>query len=113
MVPPSILAMPPGPDGPGQCRLLSNLGVVVLSQLERGGLARSQGLLYRSRGTAEKGGVARAKGEGEKKKECTTECKCRRRRDEKAPWALDYGSGDGGDVEKGRRRRGEKRAMYV
>ena len=29
--------------------------------------------------TAEKGGVARAKGEGEKEKECTTECKSRRR----------------------------------
>ena len=27
--------------------------------------------------TAEKGGVARAKGEGEKEKECTTECKSR------------------------------------
>ena len=25
--------------------------------------------------TAEKGGVAKAKGEGEKKKDCTTECK--------------------------------------
>jgi len=35
--------------------------------------------------TAEKGGVARAKGEGEKEKECTTECKSRRQRDEKAP----------------------------
>ena len=34
-----------------------------------------------------KGGVANAKGEGEKEKECTTECKSRRRRDEKAPWA--------------------------
>jgi len=34
------------------------------------------------------GGVAKAKGEGEKEKECTTECKSRRRRDEKAPWAL-------------------------
>ena len=40
--------------------------------------------------TAEKGEVARAKGEGEpeKEKECTTEGKSRRRRDEKAPWAL-------------------------
>jgi len=34
--------------------------------------------------TAEKGGVTRAKGEGEKEKECTTERKSRRRRDEKA-----------------------------
>ena len=42
--------------------------------------------------TAEKGEVATAKGDGEKK-ECTTECKSRRRRDEKAPWALNYGSG--------------------
>ena len=42
--------------------------------------------------TVEKGGVARAKGEGEKEKECTTERKSRRRRDEKAPWALNYGS---------------------
>ena len=40
-----------------------------------------------------KGGVAKAKGEGEKEKECTTECKSRRRRDEKAPWALNYESG--------------------
>jgi hypothetical protein len=61
--------------------------------------------------TAEKGEVAKAK--GEKKKECTTECKCRRRRDEKAPWALNCGSGEGGGVEKGRRRGDEKRAMYV
>ena len=38
--------------------------------------------------TAEKGGVARAKGEGEKEKKCTTEGKSRRPRDEKAPWAL-------------------------
>ena len=38
--------------------------------------------------TAEKGGVARAKGGGENEKECTTECKSRRRRDDKAPWAL-------------------------
>ena len=58
-----------------------------------------------------RGGVAKAKGEGEKEKECTTECKSRRRRDEKAPWALNYGT-EGG-VEKGRRRGGEKRAMYV
>ena len=36
--------------------------------------------------TAEKGGVARAKGGGEEEKECSTECKSRRRRDEKAPW---------------------------
>jgi hypothetical protein len=45
--------------------------------------------------TAEKGGVVKAKGEGEKEKECTTECKSRRRRDEKAPWALNYGSFEG------------------
>ena len=38
--------------------------------------------------TAEKGEVARAKGERETEKECTTERKSRRRRDEKAPWAL-------------------------
>ena len=63
--------------------------------------------------TAEKGEVATAKGDGEKKKECTTECKSRRRRDEKAPWALNYESGEGGGVSKGRRRVGEKRAMYV
>ena len=60
-----------------------------------------------------KGGVAKAKGEGEKEKECTTECKSRRRRDEKAPWALNYESGEGGGDAKGRRRGGEKRAMYV
>ena len=59
-----------------------------------------------------KGGVAKAKGEGEKEK-CTTECKSRRRRDEKAPWALHYESGEGGGDAKGRRRGGEKRAMYV
>jgi len=45
--------------------------------------------------TAEKGGVAKAKCEGEKEKECITECKSRRRRDEKAPWALHYESGEG------------------
>jgi hypothetical protein len=63
--------------------------------------------------TAEKGEVARAKGEGEKEKECTTEGKSQRRRDEKTPWALNYGSGEGGGVEKGRRKGGEKRAMHV
>ena len=47
-------------------------------------------------------------GEGEKEKECTTESKSRQRRDEKAPWALNYGSGEGGGVEKGRRRGGER-----
>jgi hypothetical protein len=52
-------------------------------------------------------------GEEEKEKECTTEGKSRRRRDEKAPWALDYGSGEEGGVEKGKRRGGEKRAMHV
>ena len=60
-----------------------------------------------------KGGVAKAKGEGEKEKECTTECKSRRRRDEKAPWALNYGSGEGGGDETGRRRGGENHAMHV
>jgi hypothetical protein len=60
-----------------------------------------------------KGGVAKAKGEGEKEKECTTECKSPRRRDEKAPWALNDESGEGGGDAKGRRRGGEKRAMYV
>ena len=63
--------------------------------------------------TAEKGGVARAKVEGEKEKECTTECKSRQRRVEKAPCALNYGSGERESVEKGRRRGGEKRAMHV
>ena len=60
-----------------------------------------------------RGGVAKAKGEGVKEKECTTECKSRRRRDEKAPWALNYESGEGGGDAKGRRRGGVKRAMYV
>ena len=46
--------------------------------------------------TAEKGGVAKAKGEGETQKDCTTECKSRGRRDDKAPRALNYGSGEGG-----------------
>ena len=63
--------------------------------------------------TAEKGRVAKAKGEGEKEKERTTECKSPRRRDEKAPWALNYESGEGGGDAKGRRRGGEKRVMYV
>ena len=31
-------------------------------------------------------------GLGEKEKKCTTECKSQRRLDEKAPWALNYGS---------------------
>ena len=63
--------------------------------------------------TAEKGGVVRAKGGGKKEKECTTECKSQRLLDEKASWALNYGSGEGGGVEKGRRRGGEKRAMHL
>ena len=29
------------------------------------------------------------------------------------PWALNYGNGEGGGDEKGRRRGGERRAMYV
>ena len=37
----------------------------------------------------------RAQGEGGKAKECTTGRKSRLRRDEKAPWALNYGSGEG------------------
>ena len=37
-----------------------------------------------------KGGVAKAKGEGEKEKECTTECKSRRRRNEKALAVIYY-----------------------
>ena len=64
--------------------------------------------------SAEKCEVARAKGVGEKEKECTTECKIQRRLDEKAPRALNYGSGEGGGDEKGRsarRRGGEKRAI--
>ena len=63
--------------------------------------------------TAENGGVARAKGGGEKEKECTTECKSQRTLDEMPPWALNYGSGEGGGDEKGRRRGGEKRARHV
>ena len=45
----------------------------------------------------------------ERKKECITEGKSRRRRDKKAPWALNYGSGEGEGDEKERRRGGEKR----
>ena len=74
------------------------------------GVDRSEGFVLLQ---LKNGGVAKAKGEGEKENECTTECKSRRRRDEKAPWALNYGSGEGGGVEKGRRRGGEKRAIYV
>ena len=48
--------------------------------------------------TAEEGGVARAKGGGEKEKQCTTEGKSRRRLKEKARLALNYRSGDGGGV---------------
>ena len=62
-----------------------------------------------------KGGVAKAKGEGEKEKECTAECKSRRRRDEKAPWALNYES-EGEEVMRkggGEEVRSVKRAMYV
>ena len=44
---------------------------------------------------AEKDGVARAKGVGEKENECTTVCKSQRRLDEKPPWALgDFGEFD-------------------
>ena len=46
--------------------------------------------------TARKDGVARAEGGGEKEKECTTECKSRRRRDEKAPRHLIRGAGERG-----------------
>ena len=60
---------------------------------------------------AEKGEVARAKGEGEKAKECTAEGKSRRRGDEKPPWALNYGSGEGGGVVTGRRRASEARSV--
>ena len=70
-----------------------------------GGLVRAKQQKFNFFFTAEKGGVAKAKGEGEKEKECTTECKSRRRRDEKAPWALNYGSGEGGGVEKGSNRK--------
>jgi len=82
------LSHPPWP------KPLCSRGIVVLLQLKRGG-------------------VAKAKGEGEKEKECTTEWKSRRRRDEKAPWALNYERGEEGGDAKGRRRGGEKRAMYV
>ena len=63
--------------------------------------------------TAAKGGVARAMGGGEKEKECTTGCKSQRRLVKKAPWALNYESGEGGGDEKGRKKGGEKRAMCV
>ena len=79
------------------------------AEMERDRTSRSRFVILK----LEKGGVAKAKGEGEKEKECTTECKSRRRRDEKAPWALNYESGEGGGDAKGRRRGGEKRAMYV
>ena len=57
-----------------------------------------------------RGEVAKAKGEGKKEKECTTECKNRRRRDEKTLWALNHESGEGEGDAKGRRRGGEKRS---
>ena len=63
--------------------------------------------------TAEKGGVARAKGVEEKEKECITECKSQRRLDETAPWALNYESGEAGDDEKGRRRRARRSQQAV
>ena len=51
-----------------------------------------------------KDGVARVKGVGYKEnEECTTECKSQRRLDEKAPWALNYRSGETGDDEERRR----------
>ena len=53
-----------------------------------------------------KGGVTKAKGEGEKEKECSAECKSRRRRNEKAPWAINYESGEGGGDAIERRRGG-------
>ena len=62
---------------------------------DNGNLARARSYIFI---TTEKGGAARVKGGGEKEKECTTEGKSRRRRDEKAlsllqlkkvaPWAL-------------------------
>ena len=48
--------------------------------------------------TAEKDGVVRAKGGGEKGGLYYTECKSRQRLKEKADWALNYGSGEGGGV---------------
>ena len=53
---------------------------------------------------AERDEEARVKGVGEKEKECTTECNSQRRLVETAPLALHYGSGKGGDEEKGRKR---------
>ena len=41
----------------------------------------------------------------EKEKECTTECKRKRRLDQTAPWALNYESEEGRDNERGARRR--------
>ena len=96
----------------GPCPIFITFTAAVLSLASSVALVVVD-LLFSCFITAEKGEVATAKGDGEKKKECTTECKSRRRRDEKAPWALNYGSGEGGGVEKGRRIGGEKRAMYV
>ena len=63
--------------------------------------------------TAETGAVARAKGGGEKEKECIQSARVDGDGMRKGPWALNYGSGERGGVEKGRRRGGEKRAMHV
>ena len=71
-------------------------------------VARVQAFTSECVNKAETGEVARAKDMGEKEKECTTECKSQRRLDEMAPWALHYGSGEGGGDEKGRRRGGEE-----
>jgi hypothetical protein len=60
---------------------------------------------------AENGAVARATG-GEEK-ECITEYTSQWQLNEKARWALNCGSGEGGGDEKGRRRGEEKRAMHV
>ena len=49
---------------------------------------------------AEKRGVARVQGVGEKEKESTTECKSQRRLDEMDPWALNDRNGEGGGDEK-------------
>ena len=54
-----------------------------------------------------------AKGVEEKLQECTTECKSQRRMDETAPWALHYGSGEGGDDEKGRNKGARRNQLAV
>jgi hypothetical protein len=101
-------------EDPASCRIF--IGVCSRSSRDTTSSIVAGVVIFTSRDVLlqlKRGGLAKSRGEGEKKKECTTECNSQKRRDEKALWTLNYESGEGGGDEKGRRRGDEKRAMYV